>query len=91
MHLSYACVMFFIGYVVVNRVRVSCLYLKYRSSTWFEYFNKYSSDSLLGFENANIYNMNETYHNRVIGCVFIILYTTHTCEYGPTSRFAHLF
>ena len=26
----------------------------------------------------------------VIGCVFTILHTTNTCEYGNTIRFAHL-
>ena len=37
----------------------------------------------------NLYSLGG-YPKRVIGCVFTVLHTIHMCEYGPTSRFAHL-
>ena len=72
-----------------------------RSTTWLEYFKKDSvSEPPIGIKCKHIQIMSGTYHIRsisyegypkkAIGCVFTFLHKIHTCEYGPTSWFAHL-
>ena len=85
----------------VSRTREPCLYLKNKNNTWIEYSKKYLvSDPTIRVRCKHmqswvrpiipIYIPLGDYPKRVIGCVFTVLHTAHTCEYGPTSRFAYL-
>ena len=40
--------------------------------------------------NISVYIPLGGYPKQVIECVFTVLHTVHTCEYCPTSQFAHL-